>query len=308
MAKTIRLFFLLFISLPLCGQNPAYQTFARQADSLFRQGEFAAAANAFSQAFETLGWRGYSQDRFTAARAWARAGVSDSAFFQLKRLLEKTDFLDANDEWMLEPDFESLQNDLAWKRLAVQWQLKQARAEQIKNNPLTLELEKIYASDQYYRVKRDSVASLHGEQSPEMSDWAHRWVEQDSLNLLRVSAILDEHGWLGPDVVSDKASRALFLVVQHAPLAAQEKYLPMMQQAVKDGKANIGSLAYLEDRVLMRQGKPQRYGSQVVRDPESGAWVLHPVEDPANLDARRKSVGLGPIQEYLDAMGAKWKQ
>jgi hypothetical protein len=42
---------------------------------------------------------------------------------------------------------------------------------------------------------------------------------------------------------------ALFFVIRHPDLKAQEKYLPMMRQAVKDGKANGSQLAMLEDTV-----------------------------------------------------------
>ncbi len=301
------LFFLLLAS-PLFGQSPAYQALARQADSLFHRGEFAASGAAFSQAFEMLGWRGYPEDRFTAARAWSRAGVPDSAFFQLQRLLDKTDFLDKDDAWTLETDFDMLQNDLRWQRLTTQWHLKQERMERAKSHPLSIELEAIHVADQYFRIKRDSVQSVHGLNSPEMKGWTRRWIEQDSLNYLRVNEILETSGWLGPDAVTEKVCSALYLVVQHAPLPAQEKWLPAMREAVKNGKAKPDNLAYLEDRVLMRQGKPQRYGSQITSDKTTGEWILHPVEDPANLDARPKSVGLGPIQLYLDMMGAKWKQ
>lgn len=37
----------------------------------------------------------------------------------------------------------------------------------------------------------------------------------DSLNLVRVTAIIDSAGWLGADVIRQKANQALFLVIQH---------------------------------------------------------------------------------------------
>ena len=308
----MRLFFfcLLIFATPLAGQNPDYIAFVQQADSLFQRGKPAASASAFSRAFEALGWRGYPGDRFTAAKAWALAGVADSAFFQLQRLLDKTDFLDKDDLWMLEPSFESLQNDLRWKRLTTQWHLKQERLERVRANPVSIELEKIHYLDQYFRQNRDSVIALHGLKSPEMKDWMHRWATQDSFNYLKVNEILEKYGWLGPDEVSELASTTLWLVIQHADfnLPAQEKWLPVMRDAVRAGKAKPGNLAYLEDRVLKNQGKPQRYGSQLYDDPVTGEFVLYPVEDPANINARRKSMELGPIQAYLDQTGAQWKQ
>ncbi|MFN0015883.1 MAG: DUF6624 domain-containing protein [Saprospiraceae bacterium] len=303
------LIFLLFAA-PVLAQDPEYQFHVRQADSLFRTGEYRASASAFSQAFEVLGWRGFSDDRFTAARAWSRAGVADSAVFQLQRLLDKTDFLDTKENWMLEPDFSGIQNDFGWQRLLTQWNMKQEKLKKIRSNPLSIELEQIHFLDQYYRVKRDSVLEFHNLKSPEMQDWMRRWTLQDSVNYLRVNEILEQHGWLGPDEVTEYASRAFWLVLQHADrnLPGQEKWLPVMREAVQKGKAKSQDLAYLEDRVLKNQGKPQRYGSQMHTDPVTKEFVLYPVEDPANLDQRRKSVGLGPIKDYLELMGATWKQ
>jgi hypothetical protein len=59
-------------------------------------------------------------------------------------------------------------------------------------------------------------------------------------------------------------------------------------------------VAYLTDRVLMHEGKPQEFGTQVrVQDGQAVAQVLR---DPEGVDARRAKVGLGPLREYLDGM------
>jgi len=56
---------------------------------------------------------------------------------------------------------------------------------------------------------------------------------KDSINLIKVMKILDERGWLGKNVVGEQGNKTLFLVVQHADLEYQQKYLPMMRDAVK---------------------------------------------------------------------------
>jgi hypothetical protein len=45
------------------------------------------------------------------------------------------------------------------------------------------------------------------------------------------------------------------------------------------------------------EGKPQRYGTQL--DTVDGKLQPFPVEDEANLDSRRKAVGLPPMAEYI---------
>ena len=294
-----------FALFPIPVQSQNYAHWISKADSLFRAGQAKASAAAYSAAFATLGWRGQPEDRYAAARAWTLAGVADSAFFQLYRLVEKAQFRD-DARLLLENDFVPLQTDFRWTRLLTQIQLRKTREATLRNDPLVLELEEIRRLDQWYRVKRDSIISVYGANSAGYEKFYRAWIRQDSLNCARITQILDQRGWLGPDEVGADASKAFYLVIQHAPLPVQEQYFPTMQQAVKAGKAAPADLAYLEDRILMRQGKPQRYGSQIRADKDTGAWVLHPVEDPEHLDARRASVGLGPIAEYLERTGALW--
>jgi hypothetical protein len=120
----------------------------------------------------------------------------------------------------------------------------------------------------------------------------------DSINLITVTAILDKYGWLGPETVGNQGSMALFLVVQHSNQQVQEKYLPVMRKAVKEGKALAANLALLEDRVALEEGKKQIYGSQVQTDPKTGKSSFRPIEDEPNVDKRREEVGLGPLRDY----------
>ena len=122
--------------------------------------------------------------------------------------------------------------------------------------------------------------------------------EKDSINLIKVKKILDEKGWLGPNIIGYEGNSTLFLVIQHSDLETQLQYLPMMSEAVELGNANPGSLALLEDRVALGQGKPQIYGSQIGRDMETGEYYVSPIIDPEQVDERRAKVGLGPLAYY----------
>ena len=73
--------------------------------------------------------------------------------------------------------------------------------------------------------------------------------------------------------------------------------MQLLKEAVVNGDAPKWHLAYLTDRVLVNEGSPQIYGTQI-QDIEGNA-VLRPVEDPDHLDKRRREMGLGPITDYL---------
>lgn len=167
-------------------------------------------------------------------------------------------------------------------------------------------LDSINIDDQKYRLQIDGIEKQYGWNSEEMTRQIKIINEKDSINLIKVKTILDKYGWLGADVIGSLGSSTLFLVIQHSDLATQEKYLPMLRDAVKNGKAKGSSLALLEDRVAIRQGKKQIYGSQIRRDNETQIYYVLPLEDPDNVDVRRAKVGLQPIAEYVSHWQIKW--
>lgn len=129
---------------------------------------------------------------------------------------------------------------------------------------------------------------------------------QDSLDLVRVTAIIDSVGWLGPDEVGTKASQALFLVIQHADLHKdiQASFLPIMREAVAAGKARPDELAMLEDRVRVNADKEQLYGSQIGW--KDGKPFMRPIEDEEHVNERRAAVGLEPLEKYAERFGLNW--
>ncbi|MFE7298435.1 DUF6624 domain-containing protein [Streptomyces sp. NPDC057579] len=120
----------------------------------------------------------------------------------------------------------------------------------------------------------------------------------DAENAATLRQIIDEHGWPGHSLVGAAAANAAWLNVQHAGLDLQLRSLGLLASAVEQGEATHQQLALLTDRVLLRQGKPQLYGTQY-RDLRDGrGYRLWDVTDPDGLDARRAAVGLGPHAAY----------
>jgi len=63
----------------------------------------------------------------------------------------------------------------------------------------------------------------------------------------------------------------------------------------------------LGDRGVVRKGQKQIYGTQVHSGPDTGGkMVLDPIEDEEHVDARRGSVGLMPLKEYLKHFGMEY--
>lgn len=170
------------------------------------------------------------------------------------------------------------------------------------NKELAARLDTIYHEDQSGRLKLDSLQKQFGWKSEQVQSLLPTMMIQDSINLVKVKNIIDTYGWLGPDEVGKQGAKTIFLVIQHADSLTQVTYFPLMQEAVKKGKAQPQDLALLEDRILTDQGKEQIYGSQV-RTNEAGKFEFFPIKDEANVNKRRAAVGLQPLEEYAKHFG-----
>jgi hypothetical protein len=122
----------------------------------------------------------------------------------------------------------------------------------------------------------------------------------DAENTVRMREILDEHGWPGWSLVGEDGAEAARVLVQHADfdLDLQKRGLELLEAAVAVGDASRGDLAYLTDRVLVAEGMPQIYGTQIATDENGEIMPRTPIEDEENVDARRAAAGLGPLEEY----------
>ena len=118
----------------------------------------------------------------------------------------------------------------------------------------------------------------------------------DEANTLWLTELTERLGWPGQTLVGEDGAHAAWLLAQHADLGHQRKFLDLLRAAMETGKASIRDQAYLEDRVRVRDGQPQRYGTQFMYDQDE--LKPQPIEDPEHLDQRRAAVGLGPFAEY----------
>lgn len=127
--------------------------------------------------------------------------------------------------------------------------------------------------------------------------------ESDQARTERLREIIAEHGWPTIDLVGEDGEDAAWALAQHADLdpAFQREALELLREAVAAGQASPGNLAYLEDRVAVAAGAPQRYGTQVGCGPE-GPQPATPISDEAGLEARRADAGLEPYADYLAEM------
>ena len=135
--------------------------------------------------------------------------------------------------------------------------------------------------------------------SAEARESMRRMQAIDRENTAWLRQVVREHGWPKRSRVGDDAASAAWLLVQHSDLdlAFQRECRRLLGDAVGAGEASASDLAYLTDRILRAEGRPQRYGTQLAPSADGG-YEPQPLEDPARVDELRATVGLGSLEEY----------
>ncbi|MBN2663422.1 MAG: hypothetical protein JXR68_07205 [Bacteroidales bacterium] len=167
-------------------------------------------------------------------------------------------------------------------------------------------LEQVYINDQIHRLKLDSINNTCGQNSKEMDSLWKVINKTDSVNLSIVTHFLDKYGWVGSKDIGAKSNLALFLVIQHSNLQTQLKYYKMLKKAVRKGNADKMDFAYLDDRIAVRQGKPQKYGTQLILDTVKNVYYVFPLKNPDKVDKWRKKIGIPPMQTYFEIFNQDW--
>ncbi len=186
----------------------------------------------------------------------------------------------------------------------------------ITHPELRAELRGLFRRDQ--RARKDMIAAINRAPAPpdgqpyaeEAMPAVRRVREIDIESADFLEKVIEEHGWPTISMVGQDGADAAWLIAQHADARPelQQRALQLMEVAVANGEANPAKLAYLTDRVLVSQKKPQRYGTQFGVDSD-GVHRPYRIEPGEAIDLRRAKVGLPPLafaaREWGKALGVE---
>ena len=135
---------------------------------------------------------------------------------------------------------------------------------------------------------------------------ANHWDDEvDKTNTARMKEIISAIGWPTISQVGTEVATNAWLLVQHADHDPdfQERCLTLMKSLPAD-EVNQTDIAFLEDRVRVNRGEPQLYDTQFRQI--NGQHVPKPIEDEANVDTRRRAMGMGTMAERIAEMYEKY--
>ncbi|GHN01567.1 hypothetical protein WSM22_30560 [Cytophagales bacterium WSM2-2] len=142
-------------------------------------------------------------------------------------------------------------------------------------------LSEVYKSDQKIRRENNLI----------------KYAKEDHRNQELVISIIEKCGMPTLHEVNQEQMDAIWLGLQHTDSKYRIKYFPLIEKAVKNGDLSKEQYALMKDRILMDEGKPQLFGSQI----KNGK--LYDLEKPETVNERRREMGLEPIEDYLKRFG-----
>ncbi len=103
-------------------------------------------------------------------------------------------------------------------------------------------------------------------------------------------------------LVGEDAYRAFIALVLHSDDPEFMDQVANTIRASETEDADKSHAAFIIDKLLVREGKPQRYGTQYSAINEDGSVAFVPFEDPKEIDSRRAEIGLSSMKEYEETI------
>jgi len=125
----------------------------------------------------------------------------------------------------------------------------------------------------------------------------------DCSNTAWLRVQVETHGWFNISQYGEQADEAAWLMVQHADRtpAFQGEMLVLLQERAEAGETHPRRVAYLSDRVAVKEGRPQRYGTQMHCVNEE-AQPMVGLDDPDNIETRLAALGMQSYASYRAVM------
>lgn len=158
------------------------------------------------------------------------------------------------------------------------------------NEILRAELIQMDEYDQAVRAELAADGSLFDGYHPRMA-------AVHDTNAARLRAIIATRGWPTEPLVGVDGAKAAHRIAQHSinhPEFMRE-CRRLLEEASARGEAPRWQFAYLDDRIRVYEGLPQRYGTQWRGGPHG--LEPYPIEDPDHVDERRADLGLPSLAE-----------
>ena len=124
-------------------------------------------------------------------------------------------------------------------------------------------------------------------------------IDIDESNTAKLKLIYAKNGWPNSLMIGRDGVNAFWLLVQHSPdFNFQKTILPHVKTAFNNGDIDGQCYAMFIDRLLVHEGKPQKYGTQI-KNWVNKTPIPYTIENRSNVNTARASIGLFDLEDYL---------
>lgn len=156
------------------------------------------------------------------------------------------------------------------------------------NHELIRVLDTLKANDQKMRSQEVTISSYSDE-------FKAHWKKQDrldSLNQIKVRAIINEFGYPGTTLVGAAYSDIVITIIRRGSLETQESYLPSILKAHQEEEISSGLVHLLIDDIHVAKDGKQVFGTQKKWDERLNKIVLVPFYSYDKIVEIKKEYGL----------------
>lgn len=228
----------------------------------------------------------YSIDLYNLACAYTKLKRYDEAFQTLKIISEKLRFDDA---YVLgDYDLEVLHHDARWKEFE-----KTIRNNYLTRNKNITHPELAIQLSTWNGVDQSSI------QLTETVDGRKIFRQKNRSLVNNIIEVFEKYGYPTPKMVGQEAYVPA-LIIAHADYGTQLMYKDFLYKEAIKGNIPGGMAGVVIDKILVKQEKPQLYGTQGCLDSVTKKTIPCPIHDIEHIEERRRKVGfLTPWSEYL---------
>lgn len=209
------------------------------------------------------------------------------------------------DDILSDTDFEPLHSTKKWRSVKDTLIIIYLnRYPDIKNKDLSVKLWLMGIDDQSTRSLRSNYKKPFPDYNTREWKKLNRQFRKEAKKRTKFILSLINEGYypLYSDVGQEAADAALFIIQHSQKKKLFKKALPLLKDAVENKEANGVNYALVLDRYLMRTNKKQIYGTQYWRysidtTDEMSDLEFWPIENENEVNKRRASIGLDPIEE-----------
>lgn len=227
--------------------------------------------------------------KYAAARCYDLKKKKKKAYQSLTEAIQ-LDWEDV-DEWLAnsESDFKNLKKKKrCWKKVQKEFKAQQKGMDLTLREEL-LQMEKIR---QEFETELSEFKKNRKINSPEYLKLIKKQSKGRKENLKKAKEIIEKYGYPSKKVVGKKAIKTIFNITR------QKKYVSLYKEAVLKEDLEMKDLAPLLDEIEKMEGRPQIYGTQLMKNDKSGLLDFYDILDEKKVNKRRAHIGLPTIESY----------